>query len=481
MRLWPFLLAALPLTTGAQLPESARRAPLAAVSGIVTDSVTRKPLRGALVQLVSSDRLGRFGRSVQADSAGRYVVDSVPDGQYNIGFLHPVLDSLGLEPIVHALTIANGQPAHVDLSTPSARRLRAAFCPRGASGDSATAVIGVLRSARDGSAVANANVSAEWLDFTFGVGTMTRHLEHISAKTHDNGWFVLCDVPAPGTLAMTASLAADSTDRVQVDIPQEGFMRRELYLGTERIVATRDTVRADSLHRPVTRTGDGRLTGTVVAAEGKKPIAGAQVGIVNGPHVRADDRGEWTLLNVPSGTRMLEVRAISYFPQRRPVDVIADAPPVSLAMTTLKAMLDTIHIVASGRFDRSGFLERQRSGAGRYVTAKDIMRYNPFSVVEIFRHTPGVRIDRSEFGGSKLSMPGTFTSRCSPAIFLNGMYLSDTLDGLDIDTVARPEDIAGIEIYTDATVPPQFSAKAVMSDGTSNAGGCGSILIWTKR
>lgn len=95
----------------AQRLDSARTTAEVRVSGVVRDTMARSPLAGALVQLApydngctdngSTDHGSTVNRSVQSDSLGRFAIDDVPAGRYLVGFLHPLLDSLGVEaPIV---------------------------------------------------------------------------------------------------------------------------------------------------------------------------------------------------------------------------------------------------------------------------------------------------------------------------------------------------------------------------------------------
>ena len=136
------------------------------------------------------------------------------------------------------------------------------------------------------------------------------------------------------------------------------------------------------------RVGDGRLTGRVVRIADGRPLAGARVGIVNGPQTTANELGEWTLLNAPAGTRMLDVRGVGYYPESRPVDVVAGAAPVRSALFTLSAMLDTVKVSASRlRFDpdQSGFEDRRRSGAR---SLSDADRYRATRSDGHIRHLP---------------------------------------------------------------------------------------------
>jgi hypothetical protein len=229
------------------------------------------------------------------------------------------------------------------------------------------------------------------------------------------------------------------------------------------------------------RTGDGQLAGRVSAVVDGKPLPGAYVGIPDGPGTRADANGEWSIANAPLGTRVLEVRAVGYYPVRRKVDVIPGAPPVRVALSTLRAMLDTVKITASrlqGRgFD--DFAQRRTAGMGKFLSAEEIARRRVLVTSDLFRSMSGVRLVASPDGGRQLLMRGAFAQECSPAIYLDGHYrgglasdgMSATLSADFIDAWLKPEDVAGIEIYTQGTVPPQFQQG--MSD-------CGSIVIWSK-
>jgi len=227
-----------------------------------------------------------------------------------------------------------------------------------------------------------------------------------------------------------------------------------------------------------------------VAALDGRPLASADVGIVDGPHTRANERGEWAIVDAPAGTRMLEVRAVGYYPARRPVDVVDGAPPFRIALPTLKAVLDTVRITAARLADRrhSGFEDRRRIALGRYVTPDDIQRRQPRTMAEVLRMVPGIRIDRSSVQGmsmydstgalvpqtsivdNRILLRASVDDWCSPAIYVNGHYMRD-LDADDLDAWARPNDLLGVEVYAGISAPAEYQQGMT---------GCGSILIWTK-
>jgi hypothetical protein len=428
-------------------------APGATINGVVRDSIARAPLAGAIVQLVATDGTERAGRTVMADSLGRFTIADVPEGRYALGFFHPMLDSLGLEPTLREVSVTGRLSVRADLGTPSPARLRAAICGAQALTDSSGLLVGIVRDARDAEPAAGAEVIGQWNELSFTATGLVRSTPRLVATTKEKGWFALCGVPTAGLMALSASRGADSTDVIDLQLPANGFLRHDLYLGPAR-------------------TGQGRLTGVVVSAADGRPLGGARVGMADGPQTRANERGEWTLVEAPAGTRLLEVRAVGFYPERRPVDVVAGAPPVRVALSTLKAVLDTVRITAARVRDRhlSGFEQRRHTSLGRFLTREDISRRNATVTSDLLRTMPGLQVTRSEFGDAVVTMRGAFGGRCAPAMYIDGQYLA-LIGPEDLDSWVRPEDIAGIEVYTGAGVPPQFQQAFH---------GCGSIVVWTK-
>jgi hypothetical protein len=467
------LVTLLARVAAAQAPDTTHRVPGATISGVVHDSIARRPLAGAIVQLVAGDT--RFSRTAESDSLGRFTLSDVPDGRYMLGFLHPMLDSLGVEAPLREVSVAGHRPVRAELGVPSPARLRAAICGTN-SADSSALVVGSVRDASDGSPAAGVSVTGEWLEFSLRRDGLVRHVQRLVATTGDNGWFAMCNVPTAGTMVLIASRGADSTDLIEVQIPPEGFMRRELYLGHARTVVTSSTRRTDTLAPPPRRVrmGDGTLSGTVVAAERGQPVSGAHVSLTDGPETRSNERGEWTLSDAPVGTRMLEIRALGFYPDRRQVNIVKSAPPVRVALSTFKAVLDTVKVRATRLADRhlSGFQQRRRTGMGRFLTPEDITIRRPIVTSDLFRMLPGLSVERSPLGETMVVMRGTFSERCSPEFYIDDRDLRD-ISADDVDDWVNPDDIAGIEVYTGAFTPSQYQSGL-------HGNGCGSIVIWTK-
>ena len=467
--------ALLPLarSVAAQATDTTRRAAGVTVSGTVRDSIQRTTLAGAIVQLVARDSLTSAARTTTSDARGRFAFDSVVPGRYALGFFHPLLDSLGLESGVHEVSVDGRRPVRADLAIPSPARIRAAICgPRVVTASDAV-VVGFVRDAGDRTPAAGATVTGEWLEISIRRGAIGSRVPRLVATTTDRGWFALCNVPSPGTILLSASRGADSTDVIELNVPSNGLLWRELYLGPARTIVGVDTLTSESRH---VLAGDGQLSGVVLGAADSVPLAGALVSIPDGPRTRTNERGEWTLAGAPAGTRMLEVRALGYYPERRPVDVISGALPVRIALSTMRAVLDTVKINATRLSSRqqAEFDHRRRSGGGRYITAEEIARRQAVFTSDLFRAMPGLRFDRTSTGGQLGSPPilmrAAVGGMCKPSIYVDGHYMFDmTAD--DLDAFVQPSEITGVEVYSGASAPPEFQ---------SGMNGCGSIVIWTN-
>lgn len=449
------------------------------VSGIVFDSLERRPLAGAAVQLVGGEANPNFTRSAVSDSLGRFMLADVPAGRYMLGFFHDMLDSLGLEPPLQEVVMQRPSPLRVELSIPSPIRLRAAICgatPAGkaAAQDSTAFIVGFVRDARDRAPAAGASITAEWLEMSFTAVGMMRRVPRLVATTGENGWYAMCNVPRDGTVAMLASRGADSTDRLEVQVPVTGFVRRDLYIARpmmrDTVVVGAATAGGSTNTRQRVRSGDGRITGRIVSADSSRAVAGAIVAIRNGPETRANDRGEFTLTGSPVGTQMIDVRAVGYYPARRAVNVLAGAAPIRVTLSSTKSVLDTVRVRAQLAVNQrmGGFTERRRSsGSGRFFNAEEIARRQPVLLADLFRTIPGM-----DLTGDAILMRGLTLDKCAPDFYVNGAFIG-AIDAVDLDAIAKPADVLGIEVYPVGTEPPQFNRSM-------GGEGCGSVLIWTK-
>jgi hypothetical protein len=139
-----------------------------------------------------------------------------------------------------------------------------------------------------------------------------------------------------------------------------------------------------------------------------------------------------------------------------------------VTLSTFKAVLDTVKIIASRIRNNNigeGFQQRRRMGLGHFITPEYIDKFPVVVTSDLFRNIPGVRYD-----ADSIKLRGAFEPWCDPAIFINGHEMS-FMTGADINDWVRPNEVAGIEVYSGTVVPPQFQVGLK---------GCGSVVIWTK-
>lgn len=466
---------------------AAGRLPGQTISGRVYDSLAKAPLVGATVQLVPS-KLGSMP-PIQAttDSGGNYTLNGVPGGSYVLGFYHPVLDSIGIEPPFVRIEVAHTNkpaPLRVDLGVPSAARIITAVCGSSSSETNAPGLlVGHLYDAASRQAVRSATVVAEWLRVALANGTIEVSNPQQNATTSSSGWFAFCGVPRNDDVIIAAIRSGDTTGAVTVHVPVAGLAHRALYIDKTDVVTViaRDSLGAPDTTRvaEIVHRGHGRLTGTVIDANSHRPLAGAQVAIAGAALSQiTNDRGTFSISEVPGGTQTVLIRAVGYAPERRSVDLLRDQPlSLDVRMTTLRRMLDTMRITASRVYSRdaNGFERRRKAGFGTFFDSTDVERFRPFETTRLVQRVSGVRLSAS--GLNQRIYMGTL-SPCEPSIFIDGVTFPD-FTAADLNMMVSPEEIVGMEVYTSAAgAPVQYKS---MSSLSRNGRGCGSIVIWTKR
>jgi hypothetical protein len=169
------------------------------------------------------------------------------------------------------------------------------------------------------------------------------------------------------------------------------------------------------------------------------------------------------------------VRAIGYFPESRTVDLVADRPAsLHVRLATLRSVLDTVRVTASRVFssDRNGFERRRRSLAhGKFFDQDDVTRLRPGSVVQLLHRVPGISITGDAFDSALLMRDMYTGGYCTPTVYIDGAAIRD-LTAREVDSWVRPDEIAGMEIYSRAGGAP---AEFTRLDG------CGAVVVWTKR
>lgn len=430
--------------------------PTLRLAGLVHDSLTGFPLRGAVVQLVEGD--GSSGaRSVVSDDRGYFRFADLTPGRYRLGFHHPRLDTLGIEAPVRAVQM-HADVTDMLLAVPSAKHIRAEMCGTGHANREATLLTGTVYDVRTGAAVSDAAVHVEWTEIELAKRTATPRRVQREVMTGANGWYGVCDVPREGVVQLTVRTPGDSIERVEVRLFGDVLNHRLLYLGSATTA---------------------RVTGVVTRDGSARPVADATVSVPGGPSARTNAKGEFMLDAVPAGSRTLDVRAMGFYPEHLMVNAIDGAPRVEVGLRSFRAVLDTVKVLASYQRNslRQELADRQRMGIGRFITEQDIARRQPVVLSDLLMATPGVYVTREMGLQQNVSMRGLFTDRCAPSLFLNGfaMFLADfgraPFSFADLDAMVSPADVLAIEIYASGQVPPVLGAGMT---------GCGAIAVWTR-
>jgi hypothetical protein len=377
---------------------------------------------------------------------------------------------------------AGGADVRVDLGVPSLARVREPLCgSAAAASDSSGLLAGRVRDARTGAAVTDATVVLTWDEVTIGVGGIRPVRRRAPVKTGLAGTYLLCGAPPGDGVVASAEAPGLASGVVEIDVPVRGLLVRDFALG-ESLPAphpaadtTAGAARPADAATPRLARGTARLTGIVRDARGR-PVRGARA-FVRGAVGTAttDEAGAFALGGLPAGTWSLEVRAIGFAPGRVAVDLEpgrATAATVSLSPPAQE--LERVVVVGDRSrrsFPLDEFLARKRTNAfGRFLTAADIERQGtPYAITDALRMTPGLRIvPTGGFGNAIVGRGG-----CTPAVVLDGFPI--TGGAAEIDQLVFPQQVAGIEVYAGPNGAPAQYASGLAG------GGCGVVLIWTKR
>jgi Carboxypeptidase regulatory-like domain len=422
------------------------------VTGIVVDSLRGRLLPGAQVILHGTTH------SALTDKMGGFRFDSVAAGSYTIAFFHPLLDSLSvsLPPLNLGVPLDTGRA--VILAIPSARTLISAICP--GNRDNGTSVLtGSVMDADTDEAIGGASIIVSWTDIEVSKELKVSLVPRLHAATTDrSGFYKVCGLPSEFDASVTASRDGQTTAELPIESSYPDVMVRSFTLGAS---AMKRGEKAAS------------VSGVVKTKEGK-PLEGARIAVpgANG-QATSDDRGRFVLSGLPSGTRNVFVRRIGYEPVLIPVDLSSKAPrQIDAVMSKYIPVMDTVYVRA--RRDRAlasvGFAERRRRGLGSHQTRADFEKTSPVRLTDILRSMRGVRTHYSASGVTVTGRPGAFGGGCLSLVVDRAPWLLVAPE--DIDDMIFPQDIAAIEVYDGATVPPEFEVGRYR--------GCLTIVIWTR-
>ncbi len=462
------------LQIGAMLALVAAGAPLLAQQTMTQQPVAAKPGKAQIVGLVIDSLNGGYLSGAEVviqgakattitDSLGRFRVDSLAPGTYQVGIFHPFLDTLGISLGTQPFHVGADSSSSVLLAVPSAATIIHGVCPKRPRAQGSSAVIGQVLDPETLQPVAGAEVSIAWSQLEVSKEAGVRNSPRLLRdSTGASGGFRLCGLPN----SMQATLQARRGGSVTAEVPiRIGESDMELFARTLLLS------RADS----GTKVGNATVTGRVIL-EGSPTNAGSRVEVVGtGVVVLTNEKGDFTLRNLPSGSQVLLARHLGFGAETVPVDLsVREAKQVTIKLPKYVAVIEPVVVTArrGSSLEKVGFTARKKSGAGYFLDPDQIQRMRPIRLTDILRQVPGLRINYSNDGETVSSARGvsTFSGGNCVQYYLDDMPWQSAQPG-DINQFVNGSEVVGAEIYQGTSVPAQYS-RGMQT--------CTTIVLWTK-
>ena len=447
------------------------------ITGTVYDSLTtRALLANATIVLVEKSRYAT------TDAKGRFTIDSVPDGSYTISFIHPYLDSLGLQPPAAHVVVAAGHAPAVSLASQSPIALYSSLCP-GPRDDDTGVIFGRVRDVDDESPLASATISTEWTEYLVTGGRSTTHLVRAAARSNPNGLYVLCGMPTETNLELRSDIAGFFAGPTSQMLDPRLISRVDFAI-SRRDSAARDISSSDTSKVAAAKPGTATLRGVVRSGDGR-PLRNAIVSVLGTRRsALADSVGMFRVNGIPAGTRTIEVKSLGLTASTFAIDFpTGSTRDTTLSINRAAQNLKAVAVKGTGNptslMALNGFEGRRAQGLGTFVTRAQLDRLPSSSLAGVFSGIKEIHLEYGNRTERGRTMPpttiaylrGTGSTYCRPNVYLDDMQIKTSFS--DLSALAQPETIKGIEVYATAGVIP---AQYDLSSST----GCGSIVIWTR-
>lgn len=425
----------------------------ATLRGIVVDSVRGGLLARATVGVIGPSRMAT------TDSLGRFLIDSLPSGTYQVELFDPLLDTLSVKVVSPPTRFESGDTVTLFLAIPSPETIVAAKCGAGGSIAGSRSLFGQVLDALSEEPVQGARVTLAWVEVTIGTEMGVRNEpRQRQAVTGPGGHYQICGLPSELVAEAYVQKGADSTGKVQLTFGDE-VMSVVSFLLPGAGLATAPTVADSLLTPPNPLARSASVTGSVRDNQGT-PIVNAHVSLGEGiGAVTTDSAGRFSLGGQPPGTRALIVRRLGY----EPVEITVNLAPrrrheVAVRMSQFVPVLQTV-IVEANRvmaFEKFG-ITRRRSRASRFIEREYIERRNAYRLTDLLLESPELRRSRVGMSGQ--------SSSCI-TYWVDGFQWR----GGSPDDFVRPDEIEVIEIYSPNLVPVEF--RSIQN--------CATAVIWTR-
>ena len=452
----------------------------ARIGGVVYDSTSNVPLAKATVDAVVASDPARIW-STTTDERGTFAFDSLPAATYIVAVSHPRLDSLGVRQLSLGSTVSAGERARVRLTVPSAPSLIRRVCGDSLAADRSGYVRGVLRNAERGALAVPGALQVRWAELSVTRETMERQVVALQARADDEGRFTVCGVPVGGVLQVRAWSGTDSTGVLDLSVPANGILLRDLAVGHARTSTmlvrdsavltptARDSLADTTAYEAQVKRGRASMRGTTRRRDGAA-VPDALVSVWGtGLEQRAANDGSFALADLPTGSYTAEVRAVGFQPVRTIIDVWpGDTTRLDVTLDKL-VQLETVRVVsrAPNRGLQAFENNRRTRASGRFITPEMLDERPPIRTADVFRTIPGVRIVPGLFGDRIIMRAPSLSSWCTPDLWIDGMRV---VNDVPLDMLVSAQDLLAAEVYASG---PRAPAEL------TGMSGCGAIVLYT--
>ena len=425
----------------------------AQIVGVVVDSLNGRYLSDADVVIEGTKT------TLETDSLGRFEIDTLSPGTYQVGVFHPLLDSLGIALATKPFHIGPDSSSFILLAVPSAATIVHGICPVQSNARGSSAVIGHVNDPETLRPVAEAQVSVAWTEIEVSKEFGIRRTGRLVHDTTDrSGAFKICGLPS----SLHATLQARRGSTVTAEIPISLGEKPIELLSRALLLSTADST---------TKVGNATVSG-VVLLEGSSANGGSRVELVGTDLVAmTNDKGEFTMRDLPSGSKVLLARHLGFGAEIVPVDLSShEQKHVTMKLAKFVAVMDPILVTArrTAALDKIGFSQRKKSGSGYYIGPDRLQNMHPNAVTDILRMVPGLRVSYGRDGDVVSSSRGG-GSGCVQ-YYLDDMPYTEMTPG-DINTFVTGGEVVAVEVYQDTNMPAQYTRAGMF---------CTTIVLWTR-
>jgi len=209
----------------------------------------------------------------------------------------------------------------------------------------------------------------------------------------------------------------------------------------------------------------------IVRDEAGAPLSSAELSLSRGGQrlqvFRTGEDGRFSFTELGPGPVVLNVRRMGYKTTSMNVSVgpASSASPLDFALEEIASDIAEVLVEGSKGHLQEFYEHKANSNFAKFFEQKEIQKRQPVYLSEMLRSVAGASLHASGRSGNLVMLRD-----CKPMVWVDGMRAP----GAELDEVARPMDVAGMEVYpSSAGLPPQYQDR--------NNRMCGAIVVWTRN